>query len=387
MPLVASEQRNSLLQSVAGLLSKQVTLQRLLDSMVEVVVRSLDAERGTLYLVDSSKGRLVSISAKLPEMDRIVLEPGRGIAGHVAKTGEPVVVPDTTKDTRFFAGIDEKTGFRTRNMLVVPVRRTDGTICGVLQVLNLGRGNLGKEQLGKLENLADSVAEALSLTSFMPAGQGRKGVELSSPFNNIVGTSPAMKEVYRMIESAAATDVTVLLTGETGTGKNLLARAIHHNSARASGPLVQVDCAGLPAGIVESELFGHERGAFTGAERRVEGKFEQAHGGTLLLDEVGDLALPLQGKLLRFLQERSFERLGGGRTVKVDVRVIAATNADLESLVQRRLFRRDLYYRLKVLRIEVPPLRDRGSEDILSLAEFFLERYAERHRRPARRFS
>ncbi len=177
------------------------------------------------------------------------------------------------------------------------------------------------------------------------------------------------------------------MCGDSGTGKTLVARAVHENSLRCSGPLVHVDCTTLPAGLIESELFGHERGAFTGADRQVRGKFEMADGGTLFLDEIGDLPLGLQGKLLRFLQEHEFERLGGRKTLKADVRVISATNADLEALLKEGKFRRDLYYRLRVVELVVPPLRERGPVDIERLAEHFLAVYSRRHRRKARAVS
>ncbi|MHC4816358.1 MAG: sigma-54 interaction domain-containing protein, partial [Planctomycetota bacterium] len=170
-------------------------------------------------------------------------------------------------------------------------------------------------------------------------------------------------------------------------GKTLVARAIHDKSERRHGPLVQVDCTALPAGLIESELFGHERGAFTGAERRVPGKFEIAADGTLFLDEIGDLPLPLQGKLLRFLQEREFERLGGRETLRADVRVISATNTDLEQQIAAGRLRRDLYYRIRVVELVVPPLRERGAADIRRLAMHFLDRFRRRHRRGVRRLS
>ena len=376
-----------MLHSVADLLGRQVTLDRLLAAMVEVAVRAVDAERGTLYLLDSRDGRLRSLVAQLPELEQIVLEPGQGVAGQVASRGKPLRVPDAAGDEHFFPGIDERTGFRTRSLLAVPVRDGKEAVLGVLQVLNHRSGEFTEQHQQLLEQLAGQVAVVLSHTSFRPAPGARAGLNLAGPFNRIIGSSPPMQELYRRLLSACQTDVSVLLRGETGTGKNLVARAIHDNSARSSGPLVIVDCTTLPAGLMESELFGHERGAFTGAQRRVAGKCELADGGTLVLDEVGDLPLPLQGKLLGFLQEHRFERLGGRRSIVADVRIVSATNADLEQLVSRGDFRRDLYYRLKVLELEIPPLRRRGADDVRLLAEHFLAVFAERHRRPARRFA
>jgi Nif-specific regulatory protein len=188
--------------------------------------------------------------------------------------------------------------------------------------------------------------------------------------------------VYERITLAAQTDASVLLRGETGTGKGLFARAIHVNSARQAGPFVTVDCTTLPAQLVESELFGHERGAFTGADRRVPGRVELAEGGTLFLDEIGDLPLDMQGKLLRFLQERTFERVGGRQTMKADVRVVCATHQDLERAVKEGRFREDLYYRVRVVEIDLPALRARGPDEIEALARHFADMYAKRYGRP-----
>ncbi|RMD99313.1 MAG: PAS domain S-box protein [Calditrichaeota bacterium] len=196
-------------------------------------------------------------------------------------------------------------------------------------------------------------------------------------FGEIIGASHAIREVFRNIERVAGMDTTVLITGETGTGKELVARAIHEASPRKQNALIKVNCAALPAGLIESELFGHEKGAFTGATHRKQGRFEMAHGGTLFLDEIGELPLDTQTKLLRVLQEQEFERVGGSQTLKVDVRVLAATNRDLEQEVQRGAFRADLFFRLNIFPIVVPPLRER-KEDIPLLADYFLRKYAGR---------
>jgi DNA-binding NtrC family response regulator len=209
----------------------------------------------------------------------------------------------------------------------------------------------------------------------------RGGLEAPEGVAGLIGRSRVMLELYKQIGRAAAADATVLITGESGTGKELVARAIHHHGKRRDGPFVALNCAAIPAELLESELFGHERGAFTGATARRPGKFELAHGGTLLLDEVGDMAPPLQAKLLRVLQTREVTPLGGSEPRTFDVRVIASTNADLEGRVARGSFREDLYYRLNVCRIQVPPLRERG-DDVLLLAETFLARESRRLARP-----
>jgi two-component system response regulator HydG len=194
-------------------------------------------------------------------------------------------------------------------------------------------------------------------------------------FQGLLGTSPVMQEVYRLARRVAASSATVLITGESGTGKSELARAIHALSARSAGPFVDLQCASLAESVLESELFGHERGAFTGADRRRAGRFEQANGGTLFLDEVGEISMSTQVKLLTVLQERRFERVGGNEPIHIDVRIIAATNRDLKGDVVAKRFREDLYYRLNVVEVEMPPLRSRGG-DILTLANHFLQRFA-----------
>jgi DNA-binding NtrC family response regulator len=204
----------------------------------------------------------------------------------------------------------------------------------------------------------------------------RAQVVKSYGFHNLVGKSPAMREIYSKIEQVADSRATVLITGESGTGKELVARALHYNSARKEGPFIAINCASIPDTLIESELFGHEKGAFTGALARRIGKVELAHGGTLFLDEVGDLGLPTQAKLLRFLQEREFTRVGGAQTIKVDVRIVAATNKILEDLIRRQEFREDLYYRINVVSLYLPPLRDRR-EDIPYLAKHFLAKRLE----------
>lgn len=213
--------------------------------------------------------------------------------------------------------------------------------------------------------------------------QGESAVEVDHPFGDdgrIIGTSVPMRELWDLIVQVAPTEATVLINGESGTGKELVAAALHHSSQRAQGPLVKVNCAALVETLLESELFGHERGAFTGADRRREGCFVQARGGTLFLDEIGETSPGMQAKLLRVLQEHELQRVGGQETIKVDVRLLAATNRDLEEEVAAGRFREDLYYRLKVVELEVPPLRDRYG-DIPLLANYFLRRFAEKNGR------
>jgi two-component system, NtrC family, response regulator HydG len=199
-------------------------------------------------------------------------------------------------------------------------------------------------------------------------------------FSGVLGSARRMREILQLLEMVAPSEATVLLLGETGTGKELVAQAIHRNSPRAAGPFVVVNCAALPETLLESELFGHERGSFTGATNRKDGRFLLAHHGTLFLDEIGELSLPIQAKILRVLQAREFEPVGSNRTQKVDVRIITATNRDLENMVREGRFRDDLYYRLNVFPVVLPPLRER-LEDLPVLADFFLKKYGEKNRR------
>jgi two-component system NtrC family response regulator len=205
-------------------------------------------------------------------------------------------------------------------------------------------------------------------------------------FHGLTGVSKIMQEIYRFIERVALSDVSVLICGESGTGKELVAHAIHQNSPRKENPFIVVNCAAIPDTLLESELFGHEKGAFTGAYAQKKGKFELAHTGTLFLDEIGELAPPLQVKLLRFLQDRSIERIGGNQKIHLDVRIIAATNRDLKKEMDNNVFREDLYYRLKVVPITIPPLCERR-EDILPLAHHFLQKYGREHRKSQLRIS
>jgi Nif-specific regulatory protein len=379
--------RLSLLVDLASLLTREVDFDALLATTCERVAEALSAERATIWLVDAEKGDLVSRVAILPELSTLRLPLDRGIAGWVARTGEAVRIADASKDERFDPSVDKTTGYTTRSILAVPIRDEGrGPVRGVVQVLNRSspeaRGVFDEEDEKYLLALAGQIARAFSLTTLRPANEGGPGLTLRGPFNRIVGRSPELRAVYERITLAARTDATVLLRGETGTGKGLFSRAIHVNSGRQAGPFVTVDCTTLPIQLVESELFGHERGAFTGADRRVPGRVELAQGGTLFLDEIGDLPQDVQGKLLRFLQERTFERVGGRQTMTADVRVVCATHQDLEQRVAEGRFREDLYYRIRVVEIEIPPLRSRGEHEIEQLAVHFADMYAKRYGRP-----
>ncbi len=379
--------RLSLLVDLATLLAREVDFDALLATACERLARALKADRATIWLVDAERGDLVARVALLPELPTLRQPIERGIAGYVARTGEVVRVDDAASDPRFDPSADRATGYTTRSMLVAPIREENrAPVRGVVQLLNRDGGPFDDDDERYLVALATQLARALSLTTLRAADGDGPGVVLRGPFNRIVGRSDALRAVYERVTLAAQTDATVLLRGETGTGKGLFARAIHVNSSRQAKPFVTVDCTTLPAQLVESELFGHERGAFTGADRRVPGKVELAEGGTLFLDEIGDLPTDIQGKLLRFLQERTFERVGGRTPLRADVRIVCATHRDLENAVNSRTFREDLYYRIRVVEIELPPLRDRGSSEIEALARHFADVFASRYARPAPTF-
>jgi DNA-binding NtrC family response regulator len=373
------EQRFELLADLGAMIAREVELDELLATCAARVARAIGAERATLWVVDGATGELRARLADALDPDDLRLPVGRGVAGAVAATGAPILIADAARDPRWDPEIDRRTGFTTRSMLCVPVRGPDGALRGVLQTLNhTGAGFTEREQVFA-SALADQIGRALEFTT-LRGHRERPGVEVRGRYNHVVGQSPTMRAVYDVIARAAQTDATVLLRGETGTGKGVFARAIHVNSARQAGPFVAVDCTTLPATLVESELFGHERGAFTGADTRVIGKVEAAAGGTLFLDELGEIPLELQGKLLRFVQERRFERVGGRTPLSSDVRLVVATNRDLAAMVKAGQFRSDLYFRVRVIEIELPALRSRGPDDVLALAEHFAALYGRRHR-------
>jgi Nif-specific regulatory protein len=374
--------RPSVLFTVAPLLSREVDLDVLLGHLLDQITEAVAGDRGTLYLIDPEAQELYSRAAHLPELKQIRLKLGQGIAGTVAATGEAVNLPRVEEDKRFFREIDRLTGYRTRSVVAAPLTDRKGRVIGVAQVLNGRRGAFSAEDLAELKRLCGEAALAIENTSLYAQVRSREKKPALPPryrYNRVVGESPAMMGVYERVAKSAATSATVLVRGESGTGKELIARAIHYNGARKDGPFIKVDCTTLPATLIENELFGHERGAYTGADARAPGKCEQAEGGTLFIDEIGELPLAVQPKLLRFLQDREFERVGGTRTKTADVRVVAATHRDLEAMVGRGEFREDLYYRLKVVQIVLPRLCDRGDDDILRLAEHFLDVYGRKH--------
>jgi transcriptional regulator with GAF, ATPase, and Fis domain len=373
------EQRFELLTDLGAMIAGEVELDELLATFASRVAHALGADRATLWLIDNATGEIRSRVATLPELAELRVPPGHGVVGHVARTGELMNNRDVGSDPRWAEAIAQRIGYPVTSMLTAPIIRR-GQIRGVLQVLNKREGAFTARDEEFTRVLAEQIGRALDYTT-LRGDDASRGLTLRGRFNHVIGRSPAMAAVYDMIARAAQTDATVLVHGETGTGKGLLARAIHVNSARREAPFVHVDCTTLPAALVESELFGHERGAYTGADSRVIGKVEAADRGTLFLDELGELPLPLQGKLLRFVQDRQFERVGGRETLTADVRIVAATNRDLTAMANAGQFRSDLYFRLRVIEIELPPLRARGGDDIADLAAHFVDQFARRYRK------
>ncbi len=373
---------DSLLLALGELIRQEISAGDLLREVVDIIAEILQADRGTLFLLDEQTRELVSVAAHLPEMEEIRVPLSQGVAGYVARTGQTVNVPFCESDVRFWGKVDQTTGYETRTMLAGPLHSSDDRLIGVVQVLNKKEGIFDEADENRLKILAAQAAALLEKTTLTPAISDADGSVDGEGINQIVGRGEVMREVIRDVQRVAPLDATVLLRGESGTGKGLFARALHHNSSRRQGPFVQIDCTTFPQGLMESELFGHERGAFTGAYSQKEGKVAVAQGGTLFLDEIGDLPPGLQGKLLTLLQERSFCRVGGTKRLKADIRIIAATNRRLEELIRQGKFREDLYYRLHVVQLELPPLRERGADDLRHLVEHFVRRAAHRHGRP-----
>ena len=361
----------------------QSDLNRILHAIVDEAVVLLDADRGTFYLVDHATRELVSRAAHLPEIAEIRLRMGEGVAGWVAQHAEAIRVSEHEAEHRIAQRIDHETGYTTRNLVSTPILDMDRTVMGVLQLLNKSAGDFTEGDLERLREIGYEASDLLRSTSLANQLRPDHRQPLAFRFNHIVGDSSDMQGVYERVERAAMTDATVAIRGETGTGKELIARAVHFNSQRSQGPFVTVDCAALPESLIENELFGHEQGAFTGADRSTEGKVASAAGGTLFLDEIGELSLGVQGKLLRLLQEKTYHRVGGTETRNADVRFVVATHRDLERLVQAGDFRQDLYYRLRVVEIQLPPLRNRGHGDLDRLIDHFVFQYSRHHNRAA----
>ncbi len=354
----------------------------------------LGATRSALYIADPEQRSLEVEAAYGLAREHLRPRFGLGVAGRVAESGRAIVVPVVRHEPMAVSELSDPLSFANGNwsQICVPVLLGAQRI-GALATYFEDEGEL-REHLGLLSVIASLFAQALCTARLEHATESAAALEEareradSSQFEyaNMIGASVAMRQVYEQIGQVARTNATALICGESGTGKELVAHAIHENSLRSGEPFVKVNCAALPETLFESELFGHERGAFTGAHARRLGRFEVAQGGTLFLDEIGELSLTTQAKLLRVLQFREFERLGGTATLRTNVRIVAATNKDMEAAVANGEFREDLYYRLNVFTIALPPLRERRA-DVAPLAEYFLQKFATEHRRRIGRIS
>lgn len=320
-----------------------------------------------------------------------------GLASWVLREGMPAYAAAPWRDTRVSLATELAWEPHPRSYLCAPLRTRRQNL-GVLAIVNKHVGLFAQEDVSLAEVVASQLAAVMTnarLSTELETLGDRLGdmsfrqiedSQVEHRFDSVIGASPAMQAVYHLLEPILSTTTTVLLTGESGTGKELIARVIHAHGIRAKGPFIAVNCAAIPDTLLEAELFGYERGAFTGAVQRKLGRFELASGGTLFLDEIGELNLTLQAKLLRVLQEKSFERVGGVQPIKLHARIIAATNRQLETRVAEGAFREDLLYRINVYPIALPPLRER-QEDLLPLAAHFLKKYGERARKHGLRLS
>jgi Nif-specific regulatory protein len=403
--LVSRERREvrklGTLVEVGRILADTNGLKSALEQALETLGRHHGMVRSFVMLLDreSDKIRVEATYGLNPDQARrVTYRVGEGVIGRVVQSGKPVVVPQTSQEPLLL------------NRLRAPEdgahRKEMSFICVPILIDNKAIGVIGADRPYKEERdfdrttkflsvIASMIAQALKVEQRFEADKKRlvdENIHLKQElrerydFSRIIGNSNPMRQVYEQVTQVARTNTTVLLRGESGTGKEMVAHALHYNSLRAGKPFVKVSCAALPETLIESELFGYEKGAFTSAQGRKKGRFELADGGTLFLDEIGDLDLSTQVKLLRVLQEREFERLGGTETIKVNVRLIVATNKDLEEAIRKNEFREDLYYRLNVFTIFMPALRER-KPDILLLAEHFVEKFEREHSKHIKRIS
>jgi Nif-specific regulatory protein len=356
-----------------------------LDQVLSSGTRLFACEGCSLALHDEASDELVFFAmAGEAKTEPFRIPAGGGVAGHVFASGKPVITNDAQRDPRFLRAVDASTGFTTRSIICAPVIQRGRTL-GVMEAVNsrAERGFLADdlELLSAFAALAGAALTRARIEATVRRAATVMRDENERRYRLLDSRNPAVREVVAALRRVAPTRASVLLLGESGTGKEIMARELHRLSPRAAEPFVAVNCTALSPTLLESELFGHEKGAFTGAAQAKKGRFEVASGGTIFLDEIGDLPVELQTKLLRVLQEREIDRVGGSRPVQVDVRVVAATHCDLEKAMARGAFREDLYFRLNVVSLRLPPLRERP-EDIPILARHLLERACEEVKRP-----
>ncbi|MGD8975185.1 MAG: sigma 54-interacting transcriptional regulator [Desulfobacterales bacterium] len=390
----------TLLYEITSALNEHLDLKKSLYKVLDILSNSMNMVRGTITILNPMRNEInieVAHGLSRTAMERVKYKLGEGITGRVIETGKAVAIPKISEEPLFL----DRTGSRKKrkdldhSFICVPVQKGKQ----VIGALSVDRPYDQSYSLKSGEKLLSVIAtmiashviklETIRMDKERLREENRRLQSVLKDkysISNIIGNSNKMREVFQMVSQVSKSNATVLIRGESGTGKELVANSIHYNSLRAKSPFVKVNCAALPATLIESELFGHEKGAFTGAIKQKIGKFELANKGTIFLDEIGSIGLDAQANLLRILQEKEFERVGGQRTLKTDVRIIAATNKNLEEAVEDETFRGDLYYRLNVFPIYMPPLRERKT-DILLLADYFLEKYAQENHKDIKRFS
>jgi Nif-specific regulatory protein len=390
--------RLSTLLEISQALSGTLNLKSALHRVLDILAKQHGAVRSMVTLLRDDGALSVEASTGLDERaEGVRYRLGEGITGRVVESGRPIVVPQVSREPAFLRRAARRPELRHGELSFVCVPITlDRKPVGALGVDFEFRPDRHFDRSVKFVGIvASMIAQALKVQRLVEEERERLVAENAHlrqelreryDFSNIIGTSGPVRQMYEQVAQVAGTNATVLIRGESGTGKELIAHAIHYNSLRAKKPFIKISCAALPESLIESELFGYEKGAFTGAEARKKGRFELAEGGTLFLDEIGDINLATQVKLLRVLQEREFERVGGTDTVKVNVRLIAATNKDMEKAIATGAFREDLFYRLNVFTIFVPPLRERRA-DMLLLADYFLEKLSREHGKSIKRIS
>jgi Nif-specific regulatory protein len=379
IPLRQLDPRIKVLDNISPLINSVFDPDHLLQLILESATKVMEARASSILLLDEKTNKLffhVATGDKREDIKKFAVPLGQGIAGQVAKTGTSILVPDVTKDPRWDKKISESVGFETKSIACVPLKIQDKVI-GVVEIIDREDGTSIKKEdmeiLDAFSNLASSAIEKAQAYKKISQENLTLKIELEHRYQ-IVGESTTFGKLVQDATKVANSKSTILITGESGTGKELIARLIHRVGARRDNPFVVVNCGAVPETLLEAELFGHEKGAFTGASYRKIGLFEAAHTGTIFLDEVGEMSPPMQVKLLRVLQEGAFNRIGNSTLINVDVRVISATNKNIFEEVTKRNFREDLYYRLNVIQLAIPPLRER-KEDIPALVDFFIKRF------------
>ena len=390
----------TLLYEISNALNEHLDLKKSLYKVLDILSSSMNMVRGTITILNPLRNEIhieVAHGMSRKVVENVKYKLGEGITGRVIQTGKDIAIAKISEEPLFLNRTASRKTSKNQEVsfICVPVQKGSQVIGALSVDRPYDRNYPLKEGKKLLSVIATMIArhvinlENINLEKEQLRNENkrlRSELENRYSFTNIIGNSSRMREVFQMISQVSKSNATVLIRGESGTGKELVANSIHYGSNRAKGPFVKVNCAALPSNLIESELFGHEKGSFTGAIKLKLGKFELADKGTLFLDEIGAVNLDVQVNLLRVLQEKEFDRIGGQKTIKTDVRIITATNKNLEQAVEEGVFRGDLYYRLNVFPIYMPPLRERKT-DILLLADAFLEKYAKENSKDIRRFS